>query len=213
MSVNGLRTGRIRMSRNERLAQILDLARELFSTNGYQMTSMDELAKRVGVSKPVIYELIVSKERLFELCMVKEADDLEAKVAGAVSKGKTAEERLRLGLTAFFEFVYSRRTSWRALLASADAPVTLSVEAIRERQRKLVSLLIGEIMNEYGLKINQSLIEAISYMLNGATEALAIWWLRNESLDLKEIVELAYNFISPSLTNIDTLLNESSNNA
>src|ERR1700678_3579487 len=70
----GFRPGR--GPRDVRRRQVLRLGEALFAERGYSRTSMDELARCAGVTKPVIYELIGNKEQLFRACMNKVADDL-----------------------------------------------------------------------------------------------------------------------------------------
>jgi AcrR family transcriptional regulator len=45
---------------------ILRAALHLFAERGYPQTSMDEIAKEVGVTKPAIYHYFDSKEKLFQ---------------------------------------------------------------------------------------------------------------------------------------------------
>jgi len=51
-----------RVPRELRERQLLELAEELFGERGYAGASMDELARRAGVTKPVVYELFGSKD-------------------------------------------------------------------------------------------------------------------------------------------------------
>ncbi len=55
---------RKRMPKAERKAQMLDIAEQVFAERGYLAASMDEIAERVGVSKPMLYEYFGSKEGL-----------------------------------------------------------------------------------------------------------------------------------------------------
>ncbi|HEY2101407.1 MAG TPA: helix-turn-helix domain-containing protein, partial [Pseudonocardia sp.] len=55
---------RRRVSRAERERQILDAASAVFAERGYQAASMDAVAERVGVTKPVLYDHFGSKEGL-----------------------------------------------------------------------------------------------------------------------------------------------------
>jgi len=60
-SVEDYAHGRVPRAVRER--QLLELAEELFAERGYGGASMEELARRAGVTKPVVYELFGSKER------------------------------------------------------------------------------------------------------------------------------------------------------
>jgi len=46
-------------------AKLIEIATEMFAQNGYENTSMREIAERAGISKPAIYYYFKSKEELF----------------------------------------------------------------------------------------------------------------------------------------------------
>ena len=65
-----------RVPRPVRERQLLELAEELFAERGYAGASMDELARRAGVTKPVVYELFGSKDGLFGACVDRSIERL-----------------------------------------------------------------------------------------------------------------------------------------
>lgn len=69
--VEGYARGRV--PRDVRERQIVALAEALFLERGYQGASMEELARRAGVSKPIVYDLVGSKEQLFDACVARAA--------------------------------------------------------------------------------------------------------------------------------------------
>ena len=81
--------------------QLLELAEELFAERGYAGTSMDELCRRAGVTKPVVYELFGSKDGLFRACLEGSASALAEVITDAVraqsdARGEAARRRARL---------------------------------------------------------------------------------------------------------------------
>jgi AcrR family transcriptional regulator len=46
-------TKRVRMTAQERREQLVGVARSVFAERGYEATSIEEIAERAGVSKPV----------------------------------------------------------------------------------------------------------------------------------------------------------------
>ena len=62
-----------RMPRAVREQQMLDAAVRTFGQRGYRAASMDEIADLAGVSKPLVYLYLNSKEDLFTACIRREA--------------------------------------------------------------------------------------------------------------------------------------------
>src|SRR5699024_3712577 len=73
-----------RMSRDDRRAQVLSVAQELFSTEGYHHVSMDDIADRAAVSKPVLYRHFPSKLDLYGAVVDERAGELLAAIDAAV---------------------------------------------------------------------------------------------------------------------------------
>lgn len=78
------------MPRVERRAQVLSVAQELFSRDGFHHASMDDIADRAGVSKPVLYRHFPSKLELYLAVVDHRGDALVAAVDQALT---TARER------------------------------------------------------------------------------------------------------------------------
>ena len=59
------RPGRVRMTSAERREQLIAVSRSLFASRGFEGTSVEEIAARAQVSKPVVYEHFGGKEGLY----------------------------------------------------------------------------------------------------------------------------------------------------
>jgi AcrR family transcriptional regulator len=73
------------MARDERRAQVLRIAQHLFSTEGYHHVSMDDIAERAEVSKPVLYRHFPSKLDLYLAVVDLRGTDLLVAVDAAVA--------------------------------------------------------------------------------------------------------------------------------
>lgn len=191
-----------RVPREVRLRQLVSLAEELFTERGYSAASMDELARRAGVSKPVIYDLVGNKEQLFRLCMGRIADDLAARVQEAVLTASDREGRLRAGALAWFGFVADHRAAWAALLGGADTPVSEGVAEVRQRQGRLVADLLDTELRAQGTPAPRPLLDAIAALLNGAFESLAVWWQDNPAADAEQLADLFTRVTWPGLDSL-----------
>jgi AcrR family transcriptional regulator len=213
---------RRRVPREVRIPQIARIAENLFGQFGYQGTSMDDVARLAGVSKPVVYDLVGSKEELFKLCLARNANELASRVATAVNAA-SGGDRLRAGALAFFRFVDEHRPAWRGLLASGSAPLTAEMAEIRRNQAGLVAglLIQGE---SSGRSFHSSgsasptdraidavtdratdratdpvIADALANAINGAFEALAGWWQSHESMTADDLAELMVQLVGPGL--------------
>ncbi|MCY7373200.1 MAG: TetR/AcrR family transcriptional regulator, partial [Spirochaetaceae bacterium] len=63
---------RARMTGKERREQLLDVGRSLFAQKGFDATSVEEIALKAGVSKPVVYEHFGGKEGLYAVVVDRE---------------------------------------------------------------------------------------------------------------------------------------------
>lgn len=165
--------GRVPRALRER--QVLALAGELFAERGYAGASMDELASRAGVSKPVIYDLVGSKEELFRRCVDAAATDLYGRVAQAVASTDGPEPQLRAGANAFFSWAAEHRRSWGMMFADGGGEFARDAARVRARQTELVIATLTQGAFNLGVAVDKQQIEAGAHMINGAFESLAHW--------------------------------------
>ena len=188
-----------RVPREVRRRHVIGLARELFVERAYDGASMDELARRAGVSKPVVYDLVGSKEELFRDVMSVEAEELSRRISEAVAREPVREERLRAGAIAFFNFVGERRDAWAALMAMDAAAVTREVARARRYHTKVVAGLLAQGAAEVGNVADPVLTDACAHAINGACEALAMWWHEHREVEAETLAGLLTELVSPGL--------------
>src|SRR5690606_36685057 len=115
------------MSRAERDRQMLDVAEEVFAERGYQGTSMDEIAERCGVSKPMLYEYFGSKDGLLEAGVGRSKAQLFDDTHKASAGATTPQDDLWRGMVAYFEFMDAHVKSYAMLIRE---PMAASAETI-----------------------------------------------------------------------------------
>src|SRR4026208_2057575 len=82
-----------RLSAAARRAQLLEVGRAVFAKRGYEAASVEEIADRAKVSKPIVYEHFGGKEGLYAVVVDREMDFVVKSIAEAISTG-TPRERL-----------------------------------------------------------------------------------------------------------------------
>jgi AcrR family transcriptional regulator len=181
-----------------RIAQIVETAKIMFADFGYTNSSMDELAKRVKVSKPVIYELVVSKENLFKILLDEAGKELHENIQTAVDACESLDNKLRSGGLAFFNFVKTHQPLWLALFVNDQGLFNKEINLIREEQAELVANLIFSSNAFTG--VTPAYIDGIAHALNGAYEALARWWFEHPDIEATTLANWIVELLLPAIS-------------
>jgi AcrR family transcriptional regulator len=190
---------RRRLSAEERRAAILESALAVFSARGYHPASIDDIAREAGISKALIYEHFSSKLELYANLLDDQADELFARLAGAVGESESGEARLAAGLGAFFSFVEERRDAWRILFReAADPEVAAVLDRIVAEVTAVVATLIAEDPGARSRVESQADrdqgIRLLAQMLVGAVQAVANWWADHREVPRERLLEIAMDF-------------------
>ena len=194
-----------RLPRRERERQLLDLAGELFSERGYAGTSMDALAERAGVTKPVIYNHFGSKAGLFAACTSELGERLFETVATATADTSDVEDLLRSGSVAFFTFIRENAGLWIAAYGTVEAATTASEQVATElarissQQNVLVQTLIEAAATRIGAELEPWQLEATTRGLNGMYEGLATWAIENPDVPVADLADWIVVLVLPGL--------------
>ncbi|KWV33714.1 TetR family transcriptional regulator [Micromonospora rifamycinica] len=166
-----------RLPRAVREQQMLDAAVKVFSRRGFHAASMDEIAEDAGISKPMVYAYLGTKEELFIACLHREAARMMLTIAGAADPDLPADQRLWRGLRAFFGFVGAHRDGWAVLYRQArgSPPFATELAAMRARLVEVVAGMFDHALRARGREIAATELEVVAYALVGAGESLADW--------------------------------------
>jgi AcrR family transcriptional regulator len=117
--------------RAERQEQIVAVAVAEFAARGYAGASMVDIAKRAGISKPLIYQYFGSKDGLYRTCLRHVADALLERISLAhLAEDDSVASRVHT-LQAIFEALEPQRTAWRLLYDTSLPPVGEIASAAR----------------------------------------------------------------------------------
>lgn len=127
--------------RGERRARVLEAAGRVFSRQGYDRASMDEIALEAGMGKPTLYRYFPGKESLFAAVFVEALDALEARLETVLARERTLERRL-FGLVRAMIPTFRDHLVPLRLLGDKAAAVDLSRRRIfRERRARIAGFL------------------------------------------------------------------------
>jgi AcrR family transcriptional regulator len=174
--------------------QVLELAEALFAERGYGGASMDELARRAGVTKPVVYELFGSKEGLFGACVDRSIERLAAEIAAAVRAQDEPEARLRAGGLAFIRFAAGNRVAWD--LMSMGGRFAEQARSARSSQAELIRGLMAEIAVE-GADPRE--LDVAAHAVNAAYEGVAHWMWEHPDIPIDQLADWVVELLLPGL--------------
>ncbi len=167
------RAGTRQVPRAVREEQMLRVAGEVFAERGFHPASMDEIAGRADISKPMLYAYFGSKDGLYSAYMDRVGADLLAAMDAAVDPALAPANQVLASMTAFLGFVDEHRPGWAVLqreLASGAGAVAADVARVRAAiVRRMAALLASE--------LDATLADALAHGFVGAGESLAAWWL------------------------------------
>jgi AcrR family transcriptional regulator len=118
-----VRAPRARMTGSERRQQLIGIARSLFAERGYEGTSIEEIALRANVSKPVVYEHFGGKEGLYAVVVDREMSALLDGITSSLTNNRSRVRVERVAL-ALLTYVEERTDGFRIMIR--DSPAAIS---------------------------------------------------------------------------------------
>lgn len=186
------------MTSAERREQLITIARGLFAQKGYEATSVEEIAHRSEVSKPVVYEHFGGKEGLYAVVVDREVRALLDGVTGALTAGR-AHELVEQAALALLDYIENNSDGFRILVR--DSPVgssTGSFISILSDVATRVEHILAEEFKRRGLEPKNAPMYA--QMLVGMVALTGQWWLDARKPKKQDVaahlVNLAWNGLS-----------------
>ena len=183
-----------RLPRDERRAQLLVAALEVFTVAGYHSAAMDEIADRAKVSKPVLYQHFPSKLELYLAVLDLHIDSLVFAIQKAIAANRENSARVAATVEAYFGFIDSEGEAFRLLFES-----DMNVEPqVRERLNRMTydcaAAVSAVISIDTGLGKEESMMLAVGII--GTVQTSARHWLdRDGKIDRRRANELVMNLI------------------
>ena len=192
MSSNDKLDNRSRLPRDERRAILLSAALEVFTVSGYHAASMDEIADRAGVSKPVLYQHFPSKLDLYLAVLDLHIDSLVFAIQKAIASNRENSSRVAATVDAYFGFIDNEGEAFRLLF---ESDMNLEPQ-VRERLNRMTydcaAAVSAVISIDTGLGKEESMMLAVGII--GTVQTTARHWLdRDGKIDRQRATELVMN--------------------
>jgi AcrR family transcriptional regulator len=184
------------MTAARRREQLVDVGRAVFAERGYEATSIEELAVRADVSKPVVYEHFGGKEGLYTAVVDREMQRLLDRFTAALAGDGGPRVLLERAALVLLDYVEDDTEGFRVL--SRDSPGTgSSPSLLGEIARRVEHILAGQFAAR---GYDPGLAGLYSQALVGMVAMVGQWWLEHRSPGRDEVaarlVDLAYSGLS-----------------
>jgi AcrR family transcriptional regulator len=163
------------MTGRERREQLVAVGRSLFAEKGFEATSIEEIAGRAGVSKPVVYEHFGGKEGLYAVVVDREMGDLLDRLTQALAAAhpRVLVERAALALLTYIE---EETDGFRILVR--DSPIAGPGGTFSSLLNDVASQVEHILGREFAARrLDTKLAPMYAQMLVGMVAVTGTWWL------------------------------------
>lgn len=187
------------MTATERREVIEQAAMAAFAERGYHGASIEEIARRSGVTPPVVYDHFASKLDLHRRLLERTRDELVAMWSETLAGDEPAEQRVPRAIHAWARYVeehpYAARMFFRettgdpeirAMHAEVQAPAGAALGAILGREPGAEHIAGSA---------DEEAMEMAAETIRGGLTNLAIWWGEHPHVPRERIVATAINAI------------------
>jgi len=204
---------KVRMTGQQRREQLLNVGRKLFAEKGFEAVTVEEIAAKAGVSKPVVYEHFGGKEGLYAVVVDRETnyllDSISEALIGSRNDGASARGLVEQAGLALFNYIDSNPQGFGILVR--DSPVTTQTGSFASLMVDIATQVEDVLAAEFKSHgINDKYAPMYSQMLVGMVAFTGQWWLDVRKPKKEEVVahlvNLAWNGLrdldpKPTLTN------------
>jgi AcrR family transcriptional regulator len=189
---------RTRLTAAERREVIERAATQVFAERGYQGAGMDEIARRSGVTPPVLYDHFDSKLDLHRRLLERTREELLAMWREELGGDEPAEQRVPRALDAWARYVEEHPFAARMYFQdpSGDPEVRAAHAEVTGSARAALGAILGE--QPGGAEIagaDELSLEMAAEVWRSGLTGLAIWWLDHPDVPRERIVQTAINAV------------------
>jgi AcrR family transcriptional regulator len=184
---------RVRMTGRERREQLVQVGRALFAEKGFDGTSIEEIAARAKVSKPVVYEHFGGKEGLYAVVVDREMSDLLNRLTAVLSAGPRPRELVEQAALALLTYIEEEADGFR-ILSRDSTPSGAFSSLLNDIATQVEYVLVRE-FGQRGISTKHAAMYA--QMLVGMVAVTGMWWLEERKPKREEVaahlVNLGWN--------------------
>ncbi len=186
------------MTSVERREQLITVSRSLFASRGFEGTSVEEIAAKAQVSKPVVYEHFGGKEGLYAVVVDREVRTLLDGIRGSLTSGRQ-RELIEQAALALLDYIDTNTDGFRIL--ARDSPVASTSGSFATILSDIAVQVEGILSDEFKRRgLDPKTAPMYAQMLVGMVALTGQWWLdarRRKKFEVAaHLVNLAWNGLS-----------------
>ena len=168
-----------------RRAQLIDVGRAVFAKRGFEATSVEEIAARAKVSKPIVYEHFGGKDGLYAAIVDHEVEHIVSRMVEAITSG-TPRDRIEQAALAFLTYVRDQPDGF-AILAQ-DTPLSSPSSGMASLLNDVAARVSDVFASEFkaaGFEPKSAPIYA--HALVGMVTFVGRWWTETRKPGVEEV--------------------------
>lgn len=192
----------MRLSAAARRAQLIEVGRTVFAKRGYEAASVEEIAEKAKVSKPIVYEHFGGKEGLYAAVVDLEVALLLERMTGSLTTG-VGREVLESSANALLDYIEQRPEGFRILVR--DTPRDSSNATFQSIMGDLASRVEGLLTQGFARHgLDPRMAPMYSQMLIGMGSQVGLWWLDSGEPDRQVVAAHLVNMAWHGLSSLET---------
>jgi AcrR family transcriptional regulator len=172
---------RTRLTGVERRNQLVQVGRAVFAEKGYEGTSVEEIAERAKISKPIVYEHFGGKEGLYAVIVDREMEYVIEQISDAIGNG-TPRDRIEGAALAFMRYVQERPDGFAVL--KRDSPSNSGLANLLAEVAERVGNVLRSEFKKAGYDPRAAPLYAQA--LIGMVTFVGQWWEENSKMSPEE---------------------------
>ena len=174
----------------------------MFAEMGYDGASVEEIANRAGVSKPIVYEHFGGKEGLYAVVVDREIAALLDGITGALSADLNSRETLERAASALLDYIESSTDGFRILVRDSPAGQSTGSFAslISDVASQVEHILAAEFKRR---KLDPKTAPLYAQMLVGMVALTGQWWLDSRKMKKADVAAHLVNLAWNGLANLE----------
>jgi AcrR family transcriptional regulator len=168
---------------------VIRTAARAFYEHGYHNTSLDDIARELGVTKPTVYYYVASKEQLLFECFRAGLEPIRAALAEVENSAGSSRDRLRRVITDYARAIASEY-GWcmvRAEHQDLGPELSARVRALKSEIDQGIRRLLRQGIDDGTIQPCDPRITA--FAIAGALNWIAHWYREGQSMDAGQVAE------------------------